>query len=73
MLHTKIKALSLPVSEKNFEVGLLCSYVPTCDPQGEASFDPQDMIGTNLIEVNTEILTTKYKNSTPSSLRREEF
>ena len=29
-----IKALILPVSEKkNFEVGFLCSYVPTCDPR----------------------------------------
>ena len=29
------KALDLPVSEKkNFEVGLLWSYVPTCDPKG---------------------------------------
>ena len=28
-----IKTLQLPVSEKmNFENGLLCSYVPTCDP-----------------------------------------
>ena len=28
-----VKALILPVSEKkNFEVGFLCSYVPTCDP-----------------------------------------
>ena len=30
---TNIKALDLPVSEKkNFENGLLCSYVPTYDP-----------------------------------------
>ena len=35
-----IKALSLPISEKeNFEVGLLCSYVSTCDPWSGASFD----------------------------------
>ena len=34
MLHTKIKALPFPVSEKkNFEVGLPCSDVPTCDPR----------------------------------------
>ena len=28
---------------------------------------------TNLIEVHTEMLTTKYQSSTPSSLRKEEF
>ena len=42
--HTKYqisKAIILPVSEKkNFEVGSLCSYVPTCNPCGGASFDP---------------------------------
>ena len=27
-----IKALGLLVSEKNFEIFFLCSYVPTCDP-----------------------------------------
>ena len=32
-----IKALSLPVSDKNFEIFLLCSYVPTCHP-GMGSF-----------------------------------
>ena len=37
-----IKALILPVSEKkNFEVGFLCSYVPTCDPHGRGQFWPQ--------------------------------
>ena len=36
-----IKALRLPVSEKkNFEDGLLCSYVPTCDLRGRTSFAP---------------------------------
>ena len=44
-----IKAPCLPVSErKNFEVGLLCSfeyyYVPSCDPQGGANFDPSGII-----------------------------
>ena len=35
-------ALSVPVSEKkNFEVGLLSSYVPTCDTQGGVSFYPK--------------------------------
>ena len=69
-----IKALSFPVSEKkNFEVGLLCSYVPTCDLWVGASSDPQDMIWTNLIEVHMEMLTSKYQSYTPSSLRQEEF
>ena len=37
-----MNALSLPVSDKkNFEDGLLCSYVPTCDPLRGASFDPR--------------------------------
>ena len=44
------KALSLPVSEKNFEVGLLSSYVPTCDPQGGVSFDPRRIIWIKLIK-----------------------
>ena len=36
-----MKALGLPVSEKNnFEVCLLCSYVQNCDPRGGTSFDP---------------------------------
>ena len=41
MLNTKYQS-SNPSSfrEKNLEVGFLCSYVPTCDPRGEASFDP---------------------------------
>ena len=40
-----IKSLHLPVSEKkNFEDWLLCSYVPTCDPRGGASFDPRGII-----------------------------
>ena len=25
---------------KNFEVGLLCSYVPSCDPRGGANIEP---------------------------------
>ena len=40
-----IKSLRHPVSEKkNFEDGLLCSYVPTCDPRGGAIFDPRGTI-----------------------------
>ena len=40
-----IKSLHHSVSEKkNFGDGLLCSYVPTCDPRGGASFDPRGII-----------------------------
>ena len=47
-------------------------FVP-CDPQGGASFDPQDIISINLIEVHKDIFNTKYQSSTPSSLRKEKF
>ena len=36
MLLTKYQYL--PVPEKNFEDGLLCSYVSTCDPPGWGQF-----------------------------------
>ena len=37
-----IKALGLPASKKkSFEIFFLCSYVPTCENQGRASFDPR--------------------------------
>ena len=39
--------ISMPSSfreEKKFEDGLLCSYVPNCDPRGRASFDPWGII-----------------------------
>ena len=69
-----IKALILPVSEKkNFEVGFLCSNVPTCDPRGGTSFDPTSIICTNMVQVHKEMLKTKYQSSTPSSFRGEEF
>ena len=39
---TNIKVQCLPVSEReNFEVGLLCSYLPSCDSRGGASFNPR--------------------------------
>ena len=69
-----IKTLNLPVSEmKNFEVGLLWSYLPICDPGGRASFDPMGIIWTNLVEVNKQMLYTKYESFKPSRLREEEF
>ena len=43
VLHTKVNALSLQVLEKkNFEVGLLCSYVPTCDPIVGSVLSPKE-------------------------------
>ena len=48
-------------------------FVPTCDPCDRASFDPWDIIWTNLIEVLKEMLYTKYQSSRPSSFREEEF
>ena len=43
--YQKSKLYPFKVSEKkNFEVGLLCSYVPNCDPQGGVSFDPKEII-----------------------------
>ena len=43
--YQNIKALCLPVSEKNFKVFLLCPYVRTCDPPpwGETAFDPRGL------------------------------
>ena len=74
MLNTKYQALILAVSEKkNFEVGFLCSYVPTCDPMGGASFDPMCIIWTNLVEVHKEMLNTKYQSSTPFSSEEQNF
>ena len=29
---------------KNFEIGLLCSYVPSCDPRGGANIDPRGIM-----------------------------
>ena len=73
MIKPNIEALILPVSEKkNFEVGYLCSYVPICDPPGEASFDPTS-IWTNLVDVHRDMLKTKYQSSIPSSFRGKEF
>ena len=69
-----IKALGLPVSEKkNFEDGLLCSYVPSCDPRGGAIFDPRGIIWINVVEVHKEILHTKNESSTPSISEKKNF
>ena len=73
MLHTKTKALSLPVSEKkNFEVGLLCFYVPTCDPQGGVRLTLGNYMN-KIDKVHKEMLNTKYQSSRPSSFREGEF
>ena len=68
------KSLRHLVSEKkNFEDGLLCSYVPTCDLRARTSFDPGTSYEQNFVEVLKEMLYTKYKSSRPSSFRVEEF
>ena len=64
----------LSVSEKkNFEVGFLSSYDPTCDPRGGASFDPTNIMQTNLEEVHKEMLNTKYQRSKPTSSEKKNF
>ena len=72
MPHTKYQ-ISTPsrFREKKTEDGLLCSYIPTCDPQGGASFDPRGIIWTNLVEVFKEMLYTKYQSSRPFSFGEE--
>ena len=68
------KYTSQKVSErKNFEIGQLCSYVPSCDSRGGANFDPRGIILTNLVKVHKEMLHTNYQSSTPSSFIVEEF
>ena len=68
-----IKVPRLPFLErKNFEVGLLCSYVQSCDHPCWANFDPRGIICSNLVKVYKEMLHTKYQSSTPSSFREEE-
>ena len=73
VLIPKVYTLSLQVLEKkNFKVGPLCSYVPTCDPRGGVSFDPKGNMN-KLIKVHKEMLNTKYQSSNPSSFREEKF
>ena len=51
--HQKSKLYPIQFQRRriNFEVGLLCFHVPTCDTQGGASFDTS-IICTNLVEVH---------------------
>ena len=74
MPHTKYQ-ISTPscIREKKIKDWLLCSYVPTCDPRGQASFDPRGITWTNLVEVLKEMLYTKYHSSRPSTFRKEKF
>ena len=74
MLNTKYQS-SNPFSfrEEDFEVGFLCSYVPTCDPWGEASFHPTSIIYTNLAEIHMEMLNTKYQSCMPSTTEEKNF
>ena len=78
-----------PLGDTTYQISKLCTFwfqrrkflkfsffVPvfqTCDPRGGASFDPKDIIWTNLVEVHEEKLHTKYQSYTPSSFREEDF
>ena len=75
MLHTKYQSCNSSGfrEEEFFEVGFLCSYVPICDPRGEASFDPRSIIWTNLVGVHSEMVKAKYQSSISSSFRGKEF
>ena len=65
-----MKALHPPVSKKkNFEV----SYVWTCNCLGGASFDSWGIIWTSLVEVQNEMLHTKYQSCIPSNFREQVF
>ena len=55
------------------EFYIFVTLVPTCDPQGGASFDSKGIIWIRLIKVNIEMLNTKYQSSYPFSFREEEF
>ena len=74
MLHTKYQS-SRPSSFKKeeFENGLLCSFIPTCDHQGRASFDPRghhiNKLGRGL-QGDAIYQISKLR---PSSFREEEF
>ena len=49
-----IKALGLPLSEKNSKIRLLCSYARTCEPHRRTSPDP--IAGVKVLEFeNTEL------------------
>ena len=49
------------------------SYVRTCGPRGWVSFNQSSILGTNLVEVHSKMLHTKYQSSTPSRLREKEI
>ena len=63
--------------KKNFEVGFLCSYVPTCDqlvtPGVGPVLTPRASYKQNLAEIHKEILNTKYQSSMPSSSSEKNF
>ena len=55
------------------EFYIFVPLVPTCDPQGRASFDSKGIIWIRLIKVHKEMLNTKYQSSNPFSFREEEL
>ena len=59
-----------------FHVSMPDYFVPMFElvsPGDRASFDPRDIIWTNLVEVDKEMLHTKYQSSKPTSFIKEEF
>ena len=55
------------------EFYIFVPLVPTCDPQGGASFDSKGITWIRLIKVHKAMLNTKYQSSNPFSIRGEEF
>lgn len=43
------------------------------DPQGEANFDPRDLIKTFLVELYYTMLSAEFKNSGPCSFWEEAY
>ena len=70
--HDGPGSLTCVIFPKN-EFYIFVPLVPTCDPRGQASFDPKGHHMNKLTKVYKEMLHTKNLNSLPSSLREEEF
>ena len=74
MLHTKNQSFRPSrFREEEFWILPSLSYVQICDPMARPILTPRDIIWINLVEVNKEMLHTKYQSSMPSIFREEEF
>ena len=75
MLHTNIKALGLKVSDKKiFSCFPISAYVKHMTQfWGRAIFGPRGIICTNLVEVHSVMLHTKYQSSRACGFREESF